>query len=53
MTEGDPVNSDEPQPWSDSESFDYLTVISGSFSFTNGPGCFTDDRLDVTVTVTE
>jgi hypothetical protein len=53
VTEDDPINSVEPQPWSDSESFDYLTLNSESFSITNGPGCFTDDRIDITVTVRE
>jgi len=51
VTEDDTINSLEPQPWQDSESFDHLTVNSNSFSFTNGPGCFSDDRVDVTVTV--
>ena len=53
VTEDDLINSVEPQPWDDSESFDFLTVISQSLAFTNGPGCFRDDRLDIVVTVTE
>lgn len=52
VTEDDTINSLEPQPWQDSESFDHLTVNSNSFSFTNGPGCFSDDRVDITVTAT-
>lgn len=51
VTEDDPINSSEPQPWEDAQSFDHLTVSSRSFSFTNGPGCFSDDRVDITLTV--
>ena len=53
ITEDDPIDSLEPQPWEESESFDFLTVASESFSFTNGPDCFSDDRFDITVTVSQ
>ncbi len=53
ITEDDTINSDEPQPWEESESFDFLTVTTENLSFTNGPGCFSDDRVDIRVTVTE
>ena len=53
VTEDDPINLGEPQPWDESESFDFLTVTSRSLTFTNGPGCFRDDRVDIVVSVTE
>ena len=53
ITEDDVINSEEPQPWEDSETFDHATVTTRSFSFTNGPGCFSDDRVDVDITVIE
>ncbi|MGE3182347.1 MAG: hypothetical protein AB7N71_12010 [Phycisphaerae bacterium] len=53
VTEDDPNDADEPQPWIDTEIFNFLTVSSRSITFTNGPGCFSDDRFEVTVTVAE
>ncbi len=46
VTEDDPINSSEPQPWSVTRTFDYLVVDDDSISLVNGPDCFRDDRLD-------
>ena len=51
VTEDDPINSTEPQPWSETRTWQYLIVDQESVSLTNGPGCFRDDRLDFEITV--
>ena len=51
ITEDDPINSDEPQPWSESDTYDSLTVRSETVTLTNGPGCFRDDRLEYDIVV--
>lgn len=52
-TEDDPINATEPQPWSIVEIHRFDGVISESMSYTNGPGCFSDDRLDMRVVVND
>lgn len=51
VTEDDPINSGEPQPWSIIEIHRFDALITESISFNNGPGCFSDDRLDMRVVV--
>lgn len=53
VTEDDPINSNEPQPWSIMEVHRYDAAITETMSFTNGPGCFADDRLDMRIFVAD
>lgn len=52
ITEDDPIDSGEPQPWTAVRTYNYLVGDSVASSFVNGPGCFRDDRLDYEISVT-
>lgn len=51
ITEDDSIDSFEPQPWSETDSFDHLTVDTETVVLTNGPGCFSDDRFEYDIDV--
>ncbi len=51
MDEDDVSSLDEPPTWIDTKSYDYNSISSMSDTFTNGPNCFSDDRVNISISV--
>lgn len=51
MDEDDISSLDEPPTWISTKTYNYNTVSAGADAFENGPDCFSDDRVNITISV--